>query len=177
MFKKILITLLLFISFTWFVSAVDRDLEQEDHDSMGFDNNDVNALQERAEQQWEESEKQDAKAEINIANPWLERIWKWDESVMNALLWITSENIIKADDEWWLTVLGKIAVWIKDTLTSLVILIAVWAFLFIWIRLTLARWDPEEFKKGMMQLVYAIIWIFLISIAWATVVLVSGLNI
>jgi hypothetical protein len=59
----------------------------------------------------------------------------------------------------------------------LLMLIALGVFLFIGIRLSVARWNPEEFKKAMMQFVYAVVWIFIVFVAWAAVKLVAGLNI
>lgn len=104
----------------------------------------------------------------------------WDkDTIQEALIWASESNIVwtNASDDDWLNMLAWIFVWIKETLTKFILLIVVWSFLFIWVRLALARWNPEEFKKGMMQLVYAIIWLFLVSIAWAAVVLVSWLTI
>jgi hypothetical protein len=39
-----------------------------------------------------------------------------------------------------------------------------------------ARWNPEEFKKAITYLVYAIVWLILVSWAWLIVSLVSSLN-
>lgn len=103
----------------------------------------------------------------------------WNTTIKYSLIWDPKNDIINSniDSDDWLTMLTSIFVWIKDSLTGLLVLIAIWAFLFIWIRLALAKWNPEEFKKGMMQLVYAIIWIFIVSIAWAAVKLVAWLTI
>lgn len=99
----------------------------------------------------------------------------WDSKVKDRLLWI-SENDVLASDGDGLYMLDTIFIWIKDSLTWLLVLIAIWAFLFIWIRLAFARWNPEEFKKSMMQLTYAIVWLFIVSFAWAAVKLVAWLN-
>jgi hypothetical protein len=58
----------------------------------------------------------------------------------------------------------------------LLLLVAIWVFLFIWIRIATARWNPDEFKKSITQLIYAIIWIFIVGLAWGLVTLVSWLN-
>ena len=100
----------------------------------------------------------------------------WNGTIKNVLLWITENDIWPGDDNW-LYALDSIFVWIKDSLTWLIVLTAVWAFLFIWIRVAMARWNPEEFKKSIIQLVYVIVWIFVVSLAWAAVTLVSWLNI
>jgi hypothetical protein len=104
----------------------------------------------------------------------------WDKTIMNSLIDTTDSNVIwgTIQKEWdWLSMLASIIVWVKDSLTGLLLLIAVAVFLFIWIRLALARWNPEEFKKGMMHFVYAVIWIFVVSLAWAAVTLVAWLTI
>ena len=119
-----------------------------------------------------------AKAAAEKANPWLKEIGS--DSTMNALLWITDSKLIWSasawSKDWWFTILSNLTVWLKDSLTWLMQLIAVWAFLFVWIRLAMARWNPEEFKKALQHMIYVIVWIFIVSIAWAAVVLVAGIN-
>jgi hypothetical protein len=127
----------------------------------------------------EAAQKAAEKAAEEAANPWLKRIGKWDQSLMKSLLSYNEDtSIIKVDtkDKGGLTILSSISVWIKNSISSLVMLISVWALLYVWIRLGMARWNPEEFKKAFTQLVYIIVGIFIISIAWAAVTLVAGLN-
>jgi hypothetical protein len=50
-------------------------------------------------------------------------------------------------------------------------------FIFIWGKLIIARWNPEEFKKALVSFVYAIVGIFVVSIAWAVVRLITGIEI
>ena len=102
----------------------------------------------------------------------------WNSEIKNALIWISDTEVIWefSKDDNWLIQLSQIFVWIKDSLTWILLLIAVATFLFIWIRLASARWNPEEFKKAMTHFVYAIIWIFIISFGWAAVTLVAWLN-
>ena len=64
----------------------------------------------------------------------------------------------------------------KDSIFWLLALIAIWVFIFIWARLAIARWNPEEFKKALIQFIYAIVWLALVALAWALVKLVSSLN-
>lgn len=99
----------------------------------------------------------------------------WNSTIKNVLLWVSENDVIASDDNG-LTVLDSILYWVKDSLTWLLLLVAVWVFLFIWIRLVMARWNPEEFKKSITQLIYAIVWIFIVSLAWAAVTLVAWLN-
>ncbi len=99
----------------------------------------------------------------------------WDSYVKDALLWITKNDVIATKGSG-LSMLDSILKWVKDSLTWLLAMIAIWAFLFIWVRLALARWNADAFKKAINQLVYAIVWIFLVAIAWAAVKLVAWLN-
>ena len=121
---------------------------------------------------------EETKANI-AANPWLKSLGS--DETMNALLWITDNNVVAStawsSETWWFSVLSGLTVWFKDSLTGLVQILAVWAFLFVWIRLAMARWNPEEFKKALMHMIYVILWIFIITIAWAAVVLVAWINI
>ncbi len=101
----------------------------------------------------------------------------WNPNIKNSLLEITDNNeIIESSNDDWLMLVNDIFIWIKDSLTGLVMLISVWVFLYIWTKLVFARWKPEEFKKWMLHLVYAIIWIVVISLAWAVVTLVAWIN-
>ncbi len=101
----------------------------------------------------------------------------WDKSTMNALLDITWENnIVESENTDWFDMLTDLIIWFKNSLTWLMQLIAVWAFLFVWIRIAVARWNPEEFKKALKHMIYVIVWIFIVSIAWALVALVAWIN-
>jgi len=99
----------------------------------------------------------------------------WNSTIKNSLVWISENTVLPSEDNW-LNLLQSIFIWVKESLTWLILLISVWVFLFIWIRLGLARWNPEEFKKGIIQLIYAVVWIFVVTLAWAAVTLVSWLN-
>lgn len=68
-------------------------------------------------------------------------------------------------------------VWIRDSIDALLPLVAIGVFLFVGIRLGLARWNPEEFKKSWIQFIYAVVGIFVVSAAWAAVKLIQGINI
>ncbi|MDD2870571.1 MAG: hypothetical protein PHS49_01150 [Candidatus Gracilibacteria bacterium] len=96
-------------------------------------------------------------------------------TIKDSLLGITENDVLPADDNG-LSVLDSIFIWVKDSLTGLLFVAAVGVFLFIGIRVVMARGNPEEFKKSITQLIYAIVGIFLISLAWAAVTLVAGLN-
>lgn len=93
---------------------------------------------------------------------------KWQENTVVA--WIK-------ENEDWFSALDWIINYIQNSLTWLILVIALWVFLYIWIKLVIARWNPEEFKKQLMHFVYAWVWIFLVSAAWAIVKLVASLNI
>lgn len=67
--------------------------------------------------------------------------------------------------------------WIRDSIDALLPLVAIGVFLFVGIRLGLARWNPEEFKKSWIQFIYAVVGIFVVSAAWAAVKLIQGINI
>ena len=79
-------------------------------------------------------------------------------------------NVSKSDP------LNPIFEFVKDSIFWLMWLISIWVFIFIWTRLVVARWNPEEFKKALMQLVYAVIGLFVIAVARLAVKLISWLN-
>lgn len=92
---------------------------------------------------------------------------------------IPNSTTILENTDWdqWLWILTNVANFFKDTIFWIIVLIWTWVLLFIWARLVVARWNPEEFTKAMLSLVYAVIWIAVVSLAWVSVKLIAGLNI
>jgi len=103
------------------------------------------------------------------------------DSILNGIIptWDNVNKVVAEIDttDDWLTVLDNIFAWAKDSIFWLMMILSIGVFLFLWVRLVIARGNPEEFKKAMMSMVYAVVWIFVVSAAWAAVKLVSGLNI
>lgn len=99
-------------------------------------------------------------------------------SIEDTLLDDTSSGLSNIQDDWnWASwIILPIIKWFKTEIFSLVMVLSIWVFIFIGIRFASARWNPEEFKKAWMQLIYAIIWIFFIFMAWWLVRLVSSLS-
>jgi hypothetical protein len=106
----------------------------------------------------------------------------WKEEYKNAMLpqvdW-TDDGVIdvKLTDGTWEDQVDSIFAWIRDAMETLLPIVAVWVFLFVGIRIAIAKWNPEEFKKAWMQMIYAVVGIFVVWFAWAAVKLVAGLNI
>ena len=100
----------------------------------------------------------------------------WNSAIKEWLKTISEDNVLDDNSDNGLTLLWNIFVWIKDSISSLVLLVAVAVFLYIWAKLAMARWNPEEFKKAMLQLIYAVVWIFIVGLAWAMVILVAWIN-
>jgi hypothetical protein len=98
-----------------------------------------------------------------------------EEDLKNAIIPSGSDQVITstATGEW---VLDSILAFTRDGIFSLMALLAIGMFLYIWGKLIIARWNPEEFKKALMSFVYAVIWIFVVAAAWAIVRLVAGIN-
>ena len=78
---------------------------------------------------------------------------------------------------WWANILDDLLAYVRDSIFGLLAMIAIWVFLYIGFKLVIARWNPEEFKKTLNMLIYAVIGIFIVSFAFAAVRLVAGLNI
>lgn len=76
----------------------------------------------------------------------------------------------------WLTPLTQVIVYFKDFLFYSLWTISVWVFLYFWFKLTIAKWDEEEFKKTLMWFLYAIIWLAIIPLAWWAVKIVTTLK-
>lgn len=65
---------------------------------------------------------------------------------------------------------------VRDGILSLLALIAITVFIFLWAKLIMAQWNAEELKKVLMQFVYSVIWLAVVAMSWAAVKLVSSLN-
>lgn len=109
-----------------------------------------------------------------------------DPTIKDSLLWkdgipVGDSTIISdgyaTNFEQGFLFLDFVFVFIKESISSLLMLIALGVFLFIGIRLAVARGNPEEFKKALIHFVYAVVWIFIVSVAWAVVKLVAWLNV
>jgi len=72
--------------------------------------------------------------------------------------------------DWILKILRDTTFWVLPTVAILV-------FLFIWMKLFLARWDQEEFKKSLMWFIYAAIGLTIVPMAWWIIYLITTLNI
>jgi hypothetical protein len=93
--------------------------------------------------------------------------------------WITptnTEGIIRATADGEEAVDG-ILMFVRDTMFDLLLLIAVWVFLFLGWRLLIARWNPEEFKKALTGLVYAWLGLFIVAFAYALVRFIAWIDI
>lgn len=100
-----------------------------------------------------------------------------NKEIRDGMLFLSNDTIVESTDKDGFNVLSEIFIWAKDSMTGIIVLIAIWVFLFIWARVAMSRWNPEEFKKGVMQLIYAAVWIFVVSAAWALVTLVAWIKI
>lgn len=101
----------------------------------------------------------------------------WDTTIKDWLIWATNSNVGSVTWSTPSSILWWLFSWFKTEIFSLVMVLAIWVFIFIGIRFASARWNPEEFKKAWMQLVYAILWIFFIFMAWWLVKIVASLRI
>ena len=117
---------------------------------------------------WEEEKTKRAKN-------WI--IW----SLVWVFLSISASGIIGLVNTLWnsweqLTSVDGALGFVKDSIFDILGLIAIWMFLIIGMRLVIARGNPEEFKKALLSAVYAVVWIAVVALAYAVVVLVSGVT-
>ena len=95
--------------------------------------------------------------------------------IQSSMLPSTENNIISDEDNWF-DILDSIFAFIKNSIFTLLMLIAIWAFLYVWAKLISARGNPEELKKATINFVYIVVWLFIVSAAYAVVKLISQLN-
>lgn len=104
-------------------------------------------------------------------------------SFVGKSFWALKDDIIPSENAsilsattWGAGLLDNVLLYVKDSVFALMALIAIAVFLWIWGRLIVARGNPEEFKKALMQFLYAVIGIFIVAFSWAAVRLIAGLN-
>ncbi len=72
--------------------------------------------------------------------------------------------------------LTNLFIYVKDTIFGLLALIVIATFLYIGYKIIISKGNPEEFKKAFMMLIYAVMWLLVVSLAWVIVMFISGLN-
>lgn len=100
-------------------------------------------------------------------------------TIKEWLIWNTEDATSTVSDissNDWIKMLQTLLQWAKNEITSIIWILSVWIFIFIWIRIMMARWNPDEFKKAILHFVYAVIWVFIVFMAWWLVKLVSTLS-
>ena len=95
---------------------------------------------------------------------------------INNAVWANVTVISDLSETNGFNLLSSLFKWFKWELFSVVMVLSVWVFIFIGIKLATSKWNPEEFKKAMTHFVYSIVWIFFIFMAWWIVKLVSSLS-
>ena len=88
-----------------------------------------------------------------------------------SIAWEIDPNV-----EWGFDLINSIFVFVKDSIFSLLAVIAIGLFIYIGWKLVKADWNPEEMKKAFMNLVHIIIGLFIVAAAFAIVKIVSGLS-
>jgi hypothetical protein len=87
-----------------------------------------------------------------------------------------TEDVIRAT-QWNEEAIDGTLWFVRDTIFDFLLLIAVGVFLYLWGRLIIARWNPEEFKKALLWLVQAWIGLFVVAAAYAIVTFIAWIDI
>ena len=93
--------------------------------------------------------------------------------------WYIQGNMWPRDPIGWINkdqTLFWLAEYIRDIIASLIGIVALGVFLYLWFKLISARWQQEEFKKVITHFIYAVIWLACVPLAWGVVKLVSSLS-
>jgi len=90
--------------------------------------------------------------------------------------WVQGTNTVINNVDWknWIEELFK---YTKNTIFEVLALIVIWVFLYIWYKIVISRWNPEEFKKAFMMLIYTVLWMLFIALSWVIIIFISGLKI
>ncbi len=87
---------------------------------------------------------------------------------------IPGQEVINTKE--WKQWLSSILWFVRDSILGLLALIAITVFIILWAKLIMARGNPEELKKVLMQFIYSIVWLAVVALSWTAVQLVSSLN-
>ena len=150
MIKKIFIQILIFISLFGFIY------------STSF-----------AEKTWEEKANEYLSEDNLTDDEYMPIAWTIEAWIVNG---VQGTNTVINNVNWkkWVEELFK---YTKNTIFDLLALIVIWVFLYIWYKIVISRWNPEEFKKAFMMLIYTVLWMLFVALAWVIVVFISGLKI
>jgi len=94
-----------------------------------------------------------------------------NEIKINDIIPTTDRNIVK--DTSLLSVLSSF----KAILFTIVWVVAVAMFLYSWVQVLMSFWKPDEFKKALKTFWFTILWLIIVSLAYALVSIISGINI
>lgn len=92
----------------------------------------------------------------------IENKMKW---IPNNTLWIETESPLQS-----------IVNSIENIIYTLLWVIAVWVFMFFWMKLISSRWNEDAYKKAKTWLMYAVAWLAVIPLAMALVKLAASLK-
>lgn len=121
----------------------------------------------------------------------LDKVWDkissigfwWSNSSSNSNIkdhMIPNWNTIMGESSeinWnWTSIIMTVLTEFKNIIFWLLATISIWVFIYLGYKLVIAQWKPDEFKKAMMWLVYAIVWLAIVPLAWAMVKLISSLQ-
>jgi len=90
--------------------------------------------------------------------------------------WKTITTIWQSWGEW-LWVVSKVLNYVKESIFSLLWIIAIWMFIYTGFNLVKAQWNPEEMSKTWQTLIHVIVWLFIVAVSWALVAMVAGIQI
>ncbi len=103
-----------------------------------------------------------------------------DDSIKTKLLnWVSKNGtvITNVANTNWKKSINSLFVYWKETIFWVLALIVIWVFLYLWFKIIMARWKPEELKKAFLMLIYTIIWLLIVSLSWVLVAFITGLKI
>jgi len=64
----------------------------------------------------------------------------------------------------------------EQILMRLYIIIAIWVMIYIWFLFLTAEWKTEQFSKAWKAVVYALVWLTLVPLAYILVKIVTWIN-
>ncbi|MDD3145571.1 MAG: hypothetical protein PHV23_05685 [Candidatus Gracilibacteria bacterium] len=99
-----------------------------------------------------------------------------NNDIKDKLLDDTSSNIGNVSGTTTSSILGGLFAWFKTEIFSVIMVISIAVFIYIGIKFSTSKGNPEEFKKAWLHLIYAVIGIFFVFMAWGLVKIVSSLS-
>lgn len=101
------------------------------------------------------------------------QIWYW--------AWLTQEDLLTGWSTIWVTwnwlgSVDQVFVYWKSLFFTLISIITIATFMYLWYVIITSKWNEEEYKTALKWFVYAVIWLAVIPLSWWLIKIITSLD-